>query len=52
MKPVTWEEEQIIGYDVVYRYNGRKYQSRLPYEPGKRLKIRVQVLPVDTGRDY
>lgn len=52
MQPVTWEEEQVIGYDVVYRYNGRKYETRLPYEPGKRLKIRIQVLPVDMGRDY
>jgi uncharacterized protein YcfJ len=38
-------EERIDGYRVVYRYNGQKYATRLPYEPGKRIRIRVDVRP-------
>lgn len=38
-------EERIDGYDVVYRYHGQKYSTRMPYDPGKRLKIRVDVRP-------
>jgi len=39
------EEERIDGYDVVYAYNGRKYATRTPFDPGKRLRIRVDVRP-------
>ena len=41
------QEERIDGYDVVYRYHGQKYQTRMPYDPGRKLKIRVDVRPVD-----
>ena len=40
------EEERIDGYDVVYAYNGRKYATRTPHDPGNRLRIRVDVRPV------
>jgi len=30
---------------VVYAYNGRKYSTRTPFDPGKRIKIRVDVRP-------
>jgi len=39
------QEERIDGYDVVYTYHGRKYSTRTPFDPGDRLKIRVDVRP-------
>jgi len=39
------EEERIDGYKVLYTYNGRKYSTRTPFDPGKRLRIRVDVRP-------
>ena len=39
-------EEQIIGYDVSYKYNGHVYQTRMPYDPGKKIKVKVTVQPV------
>jgi uncharacterized protein YcfJ len=41
----THEEERIDGYRVIYVYNGQKYATRLPHDPGKRLRIRVNVRP-------
>lgn len=42
---VEREERQVVGYDVEYMYKGEKYMSRLPYDPGNRLRIRVSVTP-------
>jgi uncharacterized protein YcfJ len=39
------QEERIDGYDVVYSYHGRRYATRTPFDPGKKLKIRVDVRP-------
>jgi uncharacterized protein YcfJ len=39
------QEERVDGYDVIYRYHGRKYATRTPFDPGKKLKIRVDVRP-------
>ncbi len=39
------EEQRIDGYEVIYAYNGRKYGTRTPYDPGKRIRIRVDVSP-------
>lgn len=47
MIPVTWQEEQIVGYHVVYRYNDKTFESRLPYQPGDTLKIRVLLTPIE-----
>ncbi|MFY2764577.1 glycine zipper 2TM domain-containing protein [Arenimonas sp. MALMAid1274] len=44
---VEREERQVVGYDVEYMYKGDKYMSRLPYDPGNRLRIRVSVTPDD-----
>ena len=41
------EEERIEGYDVTYRYHGQKYATRMPYDPGERLRIRVDVRPAN-----
>ena len=38
-------EERIDGYRVLYRYNGQKYMTEMPYDPGKRLRIRVDIRP-------
>ena len=42
---VEREERQVVGYDVEYMYKGEKYMSRLPYDPGNRLRVRVSVTP-------
>lgn len=41
------EQRQIVGYDVEYRYRGEVYESRLNYDPGERLRVRVSVTPAD-----
>ncbi|HET9045366.1 MAG TPA: glycine zipper 2TM domain-containing protein [Casimicrobiaceae bacterium] len=38
----------IQGFDVRYQYNGREYTARLPYDPGERVRLRVNVA-IDTG---
>ncbi len=39
-------EEVLDGYRVTYRYQGEKYQIEMPYNPGKRIKLRIQITPV------
>ncbi len=39
-------EEVIDGYKVSYRYKGERYNIEMPYHPGKRIKMRIQVTPV------
>lgn len=36
-------EERVDGYRVTYEYNGREYTTRLPYDPGSRIRVRVAV---------
>ena len=43
--PVEKEFKRPIAYDVDYVYKGSKYRSRLPRDPGSRLRIRVSVTP-------
>lgn len=38
-------EERIDGYEVTYEYAGREYVTQLPYDPGQRLRVRVDVGP-------
>ena len=45
MVPVEREFRRPIAYDVDYVYRGMKYRSRLPYDPGTRLRVRVSVMP-------
>jgi uncharacterized protein YcfJ len=40
-------EERIAGYRVTYLYNGREQTTRLPYDPGDRIRVRVNVRPAD-----
>ena len=39
----------MVGYDVEYMYKGEKYVSRLPYDPGNRLRVRISVTPDEAG---
>ena len=41
------EERRIVGYDVQYRYRGDVYMSRLDYDPGERMRVRVSVEPAE-----
>lgn len=44
VRDVHWQRE-IVGYDVTYRYHGNEYTTRLPYDPGHKLKVTVSVQP-------
>lgn len=41
------QERRVVGYNVEYRYRGNVYMSRLDYDPGERLRVRVSVTPAD-----
>lgn len=43
----VYEGRRIDGYDVEYRYRGEVYLSRLDYDPGERLRVRVSVSPAN-----
>jgi uncharacterized protein YcfJ len=38
-------DERVEGYWVTYEYHGREYRTRLPYDPGRELRVRVDVSP-------
>jgi uncharacterized protein YcfJ len=40
-------EERIDGYRVTYVYNGRRQVTQLPYKPGDRIRVRVDVSPAE-----
>jgi uncharacterized protein YcfJ len=42
----TWEE-RTDGYRVTYVYNGRRQVTELPYRPGDRIRVRVDVRPAE-----
>ena len=56
-RPVTREVERCrtiqevrevpVGYDVRYRYGGREFVSRMAFDPGPRLRVAVDVQPVE-----
>ncbi|MGI9235767.1 MAG: glycine zipper 2TM domain-containing protein [Woeseiaceae bacterium] len=39
------QEERIDGYRVTYRYHGQKYSTVMPYDPGNKIRVRVDVRP-------
>ena len=41
------EEERIDGYIVSYRYKGVVRTTRMSYAPGRRIRVRVSVAPID-----
>ena len=38
-------DERVDGYEVTYEYGGRQYVTRMPYDPGDRIRVRVDVSP-------
>ncbi|MDR3385851.1 MAG: glycine zipper 2TM domain-containing protein [Rudaea sp.] len=40
-------QRRVVGYDVEYRYRGEVYSSRLSYDPGDRMRVRVSVTPAE-----
>ncbi len=51
-RTVSGYDNRIIGYDVVYEYNGQRYSTRLPRDPGPRLAIDIRPAggaPVDVA---
>jgi len=40
-------EDQLVGYDVTYKYRGIVYNTRTKYHPGDSLKVKVSVTPYD-----
>lgn len=41
----TAHEEELVGYDVTYRYKGRLFTTRTQEDPGERIPVRVDVRP-------
>jgi len=41
-------EEQIVAYDVEYRYRGHTYHTQTREHPGKRLQLKLRMAPVPT----
>ena len=46
--PVERKFRRLAAYQVDYIYKGTKYRSRLPYDPGNKIKLRVSVAPYAT----
>ena len=42
----TWEE-RTDGYRVTYVYKGRRQVTTLPYRPGEKIRVRVDVTPAE-----
>jgi len=47
--PVEREFRRPIAYDVDYAYKGARFRSRLPEDPGNRLRIRIAISPAVRG---
>lgn len=43
----TRHEEQVVGYEVHYRYNGEHYHTTMRSQPGPRIRVRVAITPED-----
>ena len=39
-------EEEIVGYNVTYRYGGRTHTARMSRDPGDSVRVRVRVAPI------
>jgi uncharacterized protein YcfJ len=40
-------QERVDGYRVTYVYHGRRQVTQLPYRPGDRIRVRVDVSPAE-----
>lgn len=43
----TRYEQRVEAYDVSYRYNGQIYHTQMPYDPGERIAVNVDVQPAN-----
>ncbi len=43
--PIAREFRRPIAFDVDYMYKGMKYRSRMPTDPGNRVRVRISVTP-------
>ena len=41
----TSYRDEIVGYRVSYHYHGRDYTTEMPYDPGSRIPVHVDVEP-------
>jgi uncharacterized protein YcfJ len=41
-RTVQFHEQRVVGYDVVYEFNGQRYSTRLDRDPGAHLAIDVR----------
>lgn len=46
-RTVNEVREATVGYDVRYEYRGREFMTRTPRDPGRLLRVRVDVQPVE-----
>ena len=44
-RSVADTSERVVGYDVVYIFQGARFAARLPYDPGPELPVNVTVAP-------
>ncbi len=51
-RTVTTSENQVVGYDVVYEYNGQRYTTRTAGDPGPRLAIDVRPARAERSERY
>ncbi len=42
----TRYEEEIVAYDVRYRYRGKTYHTQMDYHPGDSIPVQVNVRPI------
>lgn len=45
-------ETRLVGYHVVYRYRGHTQSTILPYDPGRRIRVRVSIAPIDQAPGF
>lgn len=48
-RTVNEVREATLGYDVSYEYAGREFTTRMDRDPGRNLRVRVEVTPVEGG---
>lgn len=45
-RPVEHWQERVVGYRVTYVFAGHPYTTRLPYDPGRRLRVDYTGRPI------
>ena len=36
-----------VGYEVRYRYGGREFVTQMPFDPGRRVRVAVDIRPIE-----